>query len=149
MLRAGTKNCWCKWGLRAHADATDQAGAPPGLEGFQAASAPLHASARPGHLHSPLFAGTQRPSQASAVLAGAAGCTQRFAPPAQHHVDPFGIRGLPDLWPADSTLRVRPRPLPFGPAYNVSDFEVFLNTTYVSLVRLLQPARHHCLHGRL
>ena len=145
-MRAGTKYCRCNWGLRARAGAADQAGAPPGLEGIRAAAAPLHASAPLAHLHGPLFAGMQQPSQAPAVLAGAAGCVQRFAPPAQHHVDPFGIRGLPDLWPANSTLRVRPRPLPFGPAYNVSDFEVFLNTTYVSLVRLLQPARHHCSH---
>ena len=139
----GPKTAGAKWGLRARADATDQAGAPPGLEGVWAASPSLHASAPPGYLHGPLFAGMQQPSQAPAVLAGAAVCMQRFAPPAQHHVDPFGIRGLPDLWPANSTLRVRPRPLPFGPAYNVSDFEVFLNTTYVSLVRLFQPALYH------
>ena len=54
---------------------------------------------------------------------------------AQHHVDPFGVLELPSLWPASSRSRVRPRPLPFGPAYNSSNFDIFLKSSYVVLVR--------------
>ena len=68
------------------------------------------------------------------------GCSQRYAPPAEHHVDPFGILGLADLWPANSTARVRPRPFPVGPAYNSSDFDLFTNISVVALVSLC-PAR--------
>ena len=64
------------------------------------------------------------------------GCTQSYAPPAEHHVDPFGILGLGDLWPANSTARVRPRPFPVGPAYNSSEFDLFTNITVVALVSL-------------
>ena len=68
------------------------------------------------------------------------GCAQRYAPPAEHHVDPFGILGLVDLWPANSTARVRPRPFPVGPAYNSSEFNLFTNVSIVSLVRPPSPA---------
>ena len=68
------------------------------------------------------------------------GCAQRYAPLAEHHVDPFGILGLADLWPANSTARVRPRPFPVGPAYNSSEFDLFTNVSLVCLVTLC-PAR--------
>ncbi|KAK9825358.1 hypothetical protein WJX81_003161 [Elliptochloris bilobata] len=61
------------------------------------------------------------------------GCLQRFAPPPRHHVDPFGLLDLVQLWPANSSLPVKPRPWPVGPAYNSSEFQVFINTTYVTL----------------
>ena len=76
------------------------------------------------------------------------GCTQCYAPPAEHHVDPFGILGLVDLWPANSTARVRPRPFPVGPAYNSSEFDLFTN---VSIVLLVSPYIAHsidCLRAR-
>ena len=77
--------------------------------------------------------GTQ---QASAALDMAqSGCAERFAAPAQHHVDPFGILEYKDMWPANSTARVKPRPFPVGPAYNSSHFDVFINTSFVMLVR--------------
>ena len=140
-LPVRTECCCSDLCLRVRAAGTDRAGAPPTLEGRRAAPALLqHTSALLDDVHSPLFTATQ----ASAVTAGAAGCMQRFAHPAQHLVDPFGIRGLADLWPANSTFGIRPRPLPVGPAYNASEFEVFLNTTYVSLVRRCQPARPYC-----
>ena len=65
-------------------------------------------------------------------------CHERFAPAAPQPVDPFGIHDLLDLWPANSTELVKPRPWPVGPAYNSSDFSVFINTTYVVLVRLYE-----------
>ena len=68
------------------------------------------------------------------------GCAQRYAPQAGHHVDPFGVRGLVDLWPANSTARMRPRPFPVGPAYNASEFNLFTNVSIVSLVRPPSPA---------
>ncbi|KAK9834170.1 hypothetical protein WJX81_004930 [Elliptochloris bilobata] len=75
-----------------------------------------------------------------AQLPSAAAAT-RFAPPAQRHVDPFGVLGLTNLWPANSTSRVRPRPWPVGPAYNSSEFDVFINTSYVVLngIHYLSP----------
>ena len=74
------------------------------------------------------------------------GCTQRYAPPAEHHVDPFGILGLVDLWPANSTARVRPRPFPVGPAYNSSEFDLFTNIKVVALVilRFARNTLYHC-----
>ncbi|KAK9825381.1 hypothetical protein WJX81_007036, partial [Elliptochloris bilobata] len=69
----------------------------------------------------------------SAKRVAAHACKEQFAPPAEHHVDPFGVLRLKDLWPANSTSRVRPRPLPVGAAYNSSDFDVFVNSTYVAL----------------
>ena len=62
-------------------------------------------------------------------------CKELYATAAQHHVDPFGVLELPSLWPASSRSRVRPRPLPFGPAYNSSNFDIFLKSSYVVLVR--------------
>ena len=76
------------------------------------------------------------------VLAG--GCVGRFVPPPARHVDPFGMRQLLDLWPKGSTSSVRPRPWPLGPAYNSSEFNVFINTTYVVLVR---PLLMSCAQG--
>ena len=80
------------------------------------------------------------------------GCAQRYAPQAEHHVDPFGMLGLVDLWPANSTARVRPRPFPVGPAYNSSEFDLFTNITVVALVSLrfarntlYQRARTSCV----
>ena len=75
--------------------------------------------------------------QATQQAPGAAqrGCAQRFAAPAQHHADPFGILEYQKMWPANSTLPVKPRPLPVGPAYNSSQFDVFINTSFVMLVR--------------
>ena len=67
------------------------------------------------------------------VLSG--GCAGQFVAPPARHVDPFGMRQLLDLWPKGSTSSVRPRPWPLGPAYNSSEFNVFINTTYVVLVR--------------
>ena len=74
------------------------------------------------------------------------GCAQRYAPPAEHHVDPFGILGLVDLWPGNSTARVRPRPFPVGPAYNSSEFDLFTNVSVVALVSLCFARNlfHHC-----
>ena len=77
------------------------------------------------------------------------GCTQRYAPPAEHHVDPFGILGLVDLWPANSTARVRPRPLPFGPAYNSSEFDLFTNVSLVCLVSLCPARSAYCRRARM
>ena len=62
-------------------------------------------------------------------------CKEQYAAAAQHHVDPFGVLGLPSLWPAGSRSRVRPRPMAFGPAYNSSNFDIFLKSSYVVLVR--------------
>ena len=62
-------------------------------------------------------------------------CKQLYAAAAQHAVDPFGVLKLPNLWPVSSRSSVRPRPLPVGPAYNSSKFEIFLKSSYVSLVR--------------
>ena len=76
------------------------------------------------------------------VLSG--GCVGRFVPPVARHVDPFGMRQLLDLWPKGSTSSVRPRPWPLGPAYNSSEFNVFINTTYVVLV---WPLLIHCAQG--
>lgn len=119
---------------------------PPALSSLRGAPAPpLEVGALRGPGQSApvaaLFAGGEVPAPWGPPDAPGA-CKQLYATAARHHADPFGVLELPSLWPASSRSRVRPRPLPFGPAYNVSDFEVFLNTTYVSLVRLLQPARH-------
>ena len=73
------------------------------------------------------------------VLSG--GCAGRFVAPPARHVDPFGMQQLLDLWPKDSKSRVRPRPWPLGPAYNSSEFNVFINTTYVVLVRIQHLCR--------
>ncbi|KAK9818906.1 hypothetical protein WJX81_000729, partial [Elliptochloris bilobata] len=51
---------------------------------------------------------------------------------AQAHATGFDLELL-DLWPAHSTARVKPRPWPVGPSYNSSEFNVFINTTYVVL----------------
>ena len=82
------------------------------------------------------------------VLSG--GCADRFVPPPARHVDPFGMRQLLDLWPKSSASSVRPRPWPLGPAYNSSEFNVFINTTYVVLVRARALAlRHAWMDGRV
>ena len=80
------------------------------------------------------------PSQNTPTPSVLEGCAQRYAPQADYRVDPFGILGLVDLWPANSTARVRPRPFPVGPAYNSSEFDLFTNVSIVSLVRLPSPA---------
>ena len=87
----------------------------------------------------------QGSQQAAAALDMAqSGCAERFAAPAQHHVDPFGILEYTDMWPANSTARVRPRPYPVGPAYNSSHFDVFINTSFVMLVRSPGSGRSAC-----
>ena len=64
-------------------------------------------------------------------------------PPARQRVDPFGLVDLLALWPQNSMLPVRPRPWPLGPAYNSSEFNLFINTTYVTLVRGLPAYTAH------
>ena len=76
------------------------------------------------------------------------GCAQRYAPQAEHHVDPFGILGLLDLWPANSTARVRPRPFPVGPAYNSSEFDLFTNVSLVVLVSPCPARSVYCCGAR-
>lgn len=88
--------------------------------------------------------GTQQAS--AAIDMAQLGCAQRFAAPAQHHVDPFGILEYQNMWPANSTARVKPRPYPVGPAYNSSHFDVFINTSFVMLVRSPGCGRSAC-HG--
>ena len=84
------------------------------------------------------------PSQNIPMPSLPAGCAQRYAPQAGHRVDPFGILGLVDLWPANSTARVRPRPFPVGPAYNSSEFDLFTNVSIVLLVRPHTARSVHC-----
>ena len=82
------------------------------------------------------FGALQATQQAAAAPQMAQlGCAERFAAPAQHHVDPFGILDYREMWATNSTFNVRPRPLPVGPAYNSSQFDVFINTSFVMLVR--------------
>ncbi|KAK9825364.1 hypothetical protein WJX81_004084 [Elliptochloris bilobata] len=75
-------------------------------------------------------------------------CKERYAPPAQHHIDPLGILSLADLWPVNSTSRAKPRPWPLGPAYNSSEFGLFINTSYVTLnyIHFLSPTYNNTGH---
>ena len=76
-------------------------------------------------------------ASAAASAALPLGCVERYAPQARQRVDPFGLVHLLDLWPHNSTAPLRPRPWPLGPAYNSSEYTIFINTTYVALVRAL------------
>ena len=84
------------------------------------------------------------PRASAALDIAQSGCAERFAAPAQHHADPFGILEYTDMWPANSTARVKPRPYPVGPAYNSSHFDVFINTSFVMLVRSPGCGRSAC-----
>ena len=103
----------------------------------------------PGKLYSNVGATVGAQHQAASLTQVPAvslpeGCAQRYAPPAEHHVDPFGILGLGDLWPANSTARVRPRPFPVGPAYNSSEFDLFTNISVVALVSVCRERNTVC-----
>jgi len=75
-----------------------------------------------------------------------ADCAGQFAPHAPRPADPFGIFDLPSLWPANAVSPEKPRPWPVGPAYNSSEFRLFINTSYVVLVRPA-PSRAACRHA--
>ena len=117
------------------------------------AFAPASAGQAPGEPHSNV--GTTSVQHREVTLAQEVpaaslleGCVQRYAPPAEHHVDPFGILGLADLWPANSMARVRPRPFLMGPAYTSSDFDLFTNVSLVVLVSLCPTRCIYCCGAR-
>ena len=116
---------------------------PPARSPSGAAAPPLDVgalrgprqSARVAALHAGEVPAPWRPPDAPGA------CKEPYAAAAQHHADPFGVLELPNLWPASSRSAVRPRPLPFGPAYNSSNFDIFLKSSYVVLVRRSKPSK--------
>ena len=138
------ESCLTLWRGRVPGAASGQGGAD--LQPADAAIlAPAGASRLPS-AHAKILGHTRAPEpslpgldSASPAVSAALplGCTERYAPRARRRVDPFGLVDLLDLWPQNSTAPLRPRPWPLGPAYNSSEYDVFINTTYVALVRAL------------